>query len=103
MLNLLIFALHCYPYVQLNTQPPLSLSLFRKDFTKLSDVYNRLGQFDYGQQSCTTDHITCINKENDWIYIGEVKEEGTDDTPHGIGIKVNKYGDTQQLYNKGSL
>ena len=68
-------------------------------------VYKRLGQFDYGQPNCTTHHInTCFDKEDEydryWIYIGEVKE-GTDDTPHGIGIK-SKYsgGDTQQLNNK---
>ena len=36
---------------------------------------------------------------DDWIYIGEVKE-GTDNTPHGIGIKVYSDGDTQQLNNK---
>ena len=68
-------------------------------FTTSSGVYKRLGQFDYGQPNCTTDHIkTFIHKDkygDDWIYIGEVKE-GTDDTPHGIGIRVCKYGYTQQ-------
>ena len=33
------------------------------------------------------------------IYIGEVKE-GTDDTPHGIGIQVNEYGGIQEGYWK---
>ena len=79
---------------------PLSHSLFRDWFTETSDVYKRLGQFDYGQPNCTTDHIkTCIDKKYNWIYIGEVKE-GTDDTRHGIGIQVWWRGDTQQLNNK---
>ena len=81
---------------------PLSHSLFRSNFTRPSGVYKRLGQFDYGQQNCTTDHITtCIYKDkySSWFYIGEVKE-GTDDTPHGIGIKVYNDGSTQQLNNK---
>ena len=63
-----------------------------------------MGQFDYGQPNCTTDHIkTCIGRDEDgdWIYIGEVKE-GTDDTPHGSGIRVGIDGDTQQLSNKDS-
>ena len=88
-----IIYLYCCLVASLS-QPPLSHSLFRKGFTESSGVYKRLGQFDYGQPSCTTDHIkTWIRKDNYWIYIGEVKEEGTDDTPHGIGIRVNKYGD----------
>ena len=75
-----------------STQPLyLSHSLFREIFTKTSGVYKRLGQFDYGQPSCSTDHIkTCNGKDenyNSWVYIGEMKE-GTDDTPHSIGIKV---------------
>ena len=100
-------ALSAYTVVQLlniRTQPPSSHSLFREGFTTSSGNYNRLGQFDYGQPSCTTDHIkTCIHKEeyNNWIYIGEVKE-GTDDTPHGIGIRVNSWGGTQQLSNKNN-
>ena len=59
----------------------------------------RLRQFDYGQPNCTTDHIkTCIN--DNWIYIGEVKE-GTGNTSHGIGIRVEwSHGFTQQLNNK---
>ena len=78
---------------------PLSHSLFRNYFTLTSGVYKRLGQFDYGQPSCTTHHIkTCFDKYS--IYIGEVKE-GTDDTPHGIGIKV-WFGGTQQLNDKDS-
>ena len=82
---------------------PFSHSLFRKDFTTTSGVYKRLGQFDYGQPNCTTDHIkTCIeDAKYDWIYIGEVKE-GTDDTPHGIGIQVDSGGYTQQFNNKDS-
>ena len=96
-------ALSAYTVVQLlniRTQPPSSHSLFREGFTKSSSNYNRLGQFDYAQPSCTTDHIkTCIEKDNKWIYIGEVKE-GTHDTPHGIGIQVWFNGDTQQLDNK---
>ena len=77
--------------------------LFRDWFTTTSKIYKRLGQFDYGQPNCTTDHIkTCIGRDEDWIYIGEVKE-GTDDTPHGIGIKVDRYGYTQQLNDKALL
>ena len=94
-----------YTVVQLlhfHTQP-LSHSLFRKYFTKPSDIYKRLGQFDYGQPSCTTDHInTCIKKDKDyfsWIYIGEV-EEGTDHTPHGIGIKVDRNRSIEEGYWK---
>ena len=84
----------------IRTQSPSSHSLFRYFFTRTSGVYKRLGQFDYGQPNCTTDHIkTCIGEYNRWIYIGEVKE-GTDDTPHGIGIRVDREGYTQQLSNK---
>ena len=90
-------ALSPYTVIQLlniRTQPPSSHSLFRDGFTRSSGVYKRLGQFDYGQPNCTSDHIkTCIGKDNRWIYIGEVKE-GTDDTPHGIGIKVTYGGST---------
>ena len=69
-------------------------------FPTTSGVYKRLGQFDYGQPSCTTDHIkTCINEYYKWVYIGEVKE-GTDDTPHGIGIKVLSTGDIHEGYWK---
>ena len=99
-------AFSAYTVVQLlniRTQPPSSHSLFRQGLTKPSSVYKRLGQFDYGQPNCTTDHIkTIIHKEkyNEWIYIGEVKE-GTDDTEHGIGIKVCS-GGTQQFSNKDS-
>ena len=81
---------------------PSSHSLFRERFSITSGVYKRLGQFDYGQPGCTTDYIkTCIHKEeyNDWIYIGEMKE-GTDDTPHGIGIRVYGGGYTQQFNKK---
>ena len=89
--------------LNIRTQSPSSHFIFRNGFTKSSDVYKRLGQFDYDQPSCTTDHIrTCIHSGlyNNWIYIGEVKE-GTDDTPHGIGIKVDgHYGVTHQLNNK---
>ena len=75
----------------IRTQSPSSHSLFRSLLTTTSKIYKRLGQFDYGQPNCTTDHInTCINEEN-WIYIGEVKE-GTDHTPHGIGIQVWSLG-----------
>ena len=97
----LALALYVYTVVQLlNIHTPSSHSLFRDRFTKSSGVYKRLGQFDYGQPNITTDRIhTYIEKENDWIYIGEVKK-GTNDTPHGIGIKVKKEGDTQQLNNK---
>ena len=58
-----------------------------------------LGEFDYDQLYINKDSIrTCISKykNNDWIYIGEMKE-GTDDIPHGIGIKVWDHGGTQQL------
>ena len=62
-----------------------------------------MGQFNYGQPSCTTDRIsTCISKDeeyNKWVYIGEVKE-GTDDTPHGIGIKVYSGGGISEGYWK---
>ena len=69
-------------------------------------TYKRLGQFSYGQHRCTTDQIhTCIKGANEnnyeWIYMGEVKE-GTDDIPHGIGIKVFNDGYTQQFNNKDS-
>ena len=61
-----------------------------------------MGEFDYGQPHCTTDHIhTRIDEDNRWIYIGEV-EEGTDNIPHGIGIQVWSHGNTQQLSNKDS-
>ena len=84
----------------IRTQSPSSHSLFRSNFTTISGIYKRLGEFDYGQPNCTTDHIkTCIHNLNLLIYIGEVKE-GTDDTPHGIGIQVYDYGVTQQLNNK---
>ena len=70
---------------------PLSHSLFREGFTRWSEVYKRLGQFDYDQPSCTSDYIRpCMSNSDSgckWIYIGEVKG-GTDDTPHGIGIQV---------------
>ena len=94
---------------KIRTQPPSSHSLFRKEFTISSGVYKRLGQFNYGQPSCTTDYIrTCIKEEDDenygWIYIGEVKE-GADDTPHGIGIKVMNGGTIIQEgnWNDGKL
>ena len=101
-----ILTLYAYTVVQLpniHTHPPLSHSLFRERFTTASDVYKRLGQFDYGQPNCTIDHIkTCFGKDEysfKWIYIGEMKE-GTDDIPHGIGIWVWDNGHTQQLNNK---
>ena len=85
---------------------PLSHSLFRERFTRLSEIYKRLGQFDYDQPNYTTDHIkTCIRNDDrhyNWIYIGEVKE-GTGNTPHGIGIRVEWYDMgrvTQELNNK---
>ena len=89
---------------------PLSHSLFREYFTTTSGVYKRLGQFDYGQPNCTTDHIkTCIHKDedededgDDWIYIGEVKE-GTDDTKHGIGIQVWSDGGIREGYWKDGI
>ena len=81
-------------------------SLFRKNFTKSSNIYKRYGQSSYDQHHCTTDHIhTCIKEENDnnvrWIYIGEIKE-GTNDIPHGTGIQVYKDGNTQKFDNKDS-
>ena len=66
------------------------------------DIYKRLGQFDYAQSLCSTDHHFQTFRDeddNEWIYIGEVKE-GTDDIPHGIGIKVWWRGGTQLLNNK---
>ena len=87
----------------IRTQPQSTHSLFRDGFTKASGVYKRLGQFDYGQPSCTTYYVyTCIHKDkyDEWIYIGEVKE-GTDDTPHGIGIQVIwSSGDIREGYWK---
>ena len=58
-----------------------------------------MGDFAYGQPHCTTDLIqTCYGqKEHNfykWIYIGQVKE-GTNDIPHGVGIKLYRYGNTQ--------
>ena len=82
----------------IRTQSPSSHSFFRYYFTRSLGVYKRLGQFDYGQPNCTTDHIkTCIGYE--WIYIGGVKE-GTDDTEHGIGIRVDRLGDITEGYWK---
>ena len=78
----------------------LSHSLFRERFSTNSGVYKRLGEFNYGQPNYTTDRITTCIKDNWYIYIGEVKEEGIDDNPHGIGIKVWTDGGTQQLSNK---
>ena len=79
----------------------LSHSLFRSGFSKSLGDYKKLGQFDYEQQNCTIDHVTtCIGKDNDWIYIGEVKEEGTDHIPHGIGIKVWSGGSIKEGYWK---
>ena len=76
----------------------LSHFLFRDMFSNSLDIYKRLGQFDYDQPSCTTDLIRTFIKDNKWVYSGEVKE-GTDDTPHGIGIQVWCSGGTQQLGN----
>ena len=65
-----------------------------------SEIYNQLGQFSYGQPHYTKDCINaCIEEDYNWIYVGEVKE-GTDDIPHGIGIKVYYDGSTQQLNDK---
>ena len=45
-------------------------------------------------------HIhTCIKKDNKWVYIEELKE-GTDDTPHGIDIRVWYSGAIQEGYWK---
>ena len=103
MLSSYIICLHCSPAAQHKHNHHHLTPSLDTDFPTTSGVYKRLGQFDYGQPNCTTDHIkTCIHGEyNNWIYIGEVKE-GTDDTPHGIGIKVWSNGDTQQLNNKDS-
>ena len=100
---MLSLALYIYTVAHL---PTCSLShtiiislLFSNNFSKLSDIYKRLRQFDYGQPNCTTDNITtCIHENNNWTYIGELKK-GTDDIPHGIGIKVYRCGNTQQLNN----
>ena len=73
-------------------------TLFREGFTDASDVYKKLGTFDYGQQHCTADHIrTCIKYS--WIYIGEVKE-GADHILHGIGIQVWRGGSIYEGYWK---
>ena len=89
-----------YPLAHFHT-PQLSHSLFRSNFTITSGIYKRLGQFDYGQPHCITDHISiCFGKDNEWIYIGEVRE-GSYDIPHGIGIQVyDSGGSTQQLNYK---
>ena len=74
---------------RLHTTIIISL-LFRNNFTKSSKKYNKLEQFDYGQLLSTSHHFhTCIGETygDDWIYIGDVKK-GTNDIPHGIGIKV---------------
>ena len=96
-----IICLCCCLVASLSHTAIISL-LFRDWFSISSDVYERLGQFDYDQPHCTTDHITtCIeDKDNGWIYIGEVKEKGTDHIPHGIGIQVWADGGTQQLNYK---
>ena len=101
MLNLEIYVVNfsnCFPFAY--SLLYLSHSLFRERFSTNSDVYKRLGEFNYGQLNCTTDRITTCIKDNWYIYIGEVKEEGIDDNPHGIGIKVWTDGGTQQLRNK---
>ena len=102
MLSPAIIYLYCCLVASPSHTTIISL-LFSKVLTLTSAVYKRLGQFDYGQPNCTTHHIkTCIYKDkygDDCIYIGEVKE-GTDDTPHGIGIQVWWDGRTQQLNNK---
>ena len=82
------------------TQPPSSHFLFREKFAFTSGIRNRLEEFSYGQAHCTTDKIrTYIDKANMFIYIGEVKE-GTDDTPHGIGIRIWKLGGIINYYHK---
>ena len=88
----------------LSAQPPLSSSQFRKNFTRTSNVYKSLGVYFYDISHITADHIhTWIEKDIvNWIYIGEVKE-GTSHIPHGIGIQVDSYGDTQQFNNKDYL
>ena len=95
-LNLnLHYMFNTYPHTHFHTTTIISLR-FREWFTRASDIYKRLGQFDYGQPSWASDHIsTCFEGDlfNSWIYIGEVKE-GTDDTPHGISIQVNLTGYT---------
>ena len=102
--------LNTFPLASFYTQPPLSHSLFREEFTENSNTYKRLEQFSYDRLHCTTDHIhTLIGKDDNydsddededdydyWIYIGEMKK-GTDDIPQGIGIKVWSNGLTQQL------
>ena len=61
-------------------------------------MYKRIGQFDYGQFHCTTDHIQIFNYPRYGVYIGEVKA-GTS-TPHGIGIKVHCGGNIEEGYWK---
>ena len=107
MLSPAIICLYCCPLLHFHLQP---LSHSYLDTGSLShQMYTRdWDSSNYGQPNCTTHHIkTCIGNEYgdfyeyEWIYIGEVKE-GTDDTPHGIGIRVSNIGYTQQLYNNDS-
>ena len=96
--------LDTFPLASFHTQPSLSHSLFSNIYSENSIWYRQWGQFSYDLHHCTTDHIhACIKVINDnnseWVYVGEVKQ-GTDHIPHGIGIKVWKKGDTQQLKNK---
>ena len=96
----LLLCLDCCSLASISHIAFISL-LFRSNFIYNSDVYKRLGQFDYTKQHLRTDHIhTCFEKDI-WIYIGEVKE-GTDHIPHGIGIQVWRNGFTQQLNNNDS-
>ena len=72
----------------------LNLS-FRDKFKILSNIYNKLGQFDYGEDKCTEDLLEKIannSKGVKFIYIGQF-EKGTN-VKSGIGICVWSHGTT---------
>ena len=65
MLSSGIICLHCSPAAQhKHNHHHLTPSLEKASLRSMSDVYEKLEQFDYEQPNCTTDHIkTCIGNE----------------------------------------
>ena len=97
--NQKLFDLHVLTslYVQLHTDTEWSFAtwlLFRTKFSKSSEIYYKLGQFQYNHSYFTPGPIQQsiyeIN-DNKVIYIGQLKE-GTD-IKEGIGIRVASNGD----------
>ena len=100
MLSPAIIYLYCCLVASLSHNHYLTPSLEKTSL--LHQVYTR------DWDSSTTDSQTAPQTTSrhalkmlnyDWIYIGEVKE-GTDDTPHGIGIKVDSGGYIREGYWK---